>query len=72
MCLESDGEPNTIVIEDSFLFPTVIYMPWYDKQFKSYEFWNISQAAISLCWQSGTTWENCIFDHRDIIISENL
>jgi hypothetical protein len=24
-CLESDLEPNTIVIEDSFLFPTVIY-----------------------------------------------
>jgi hypothetical protein len=26
-CLESDREPNTIVIEDTFLFPTVIYTP---------------------------------------------
>jgi hypothetical protein len=26
-CLESDQQPNALVIEDSFLFPTVIYMP---------------------------------------------
>jgi hypothetical protein len=72
ICLESHQEPNTIVMEDSFLFPTVIYTSWYDKQSKSYEFLNISQAAVSLCWQTETTWENCIFDHRDIIISGNL
>jgi hypothetical protein len=50
----------------------VIYMPQYNKRSKSYEFLNISQAVVSLCWQTGTTWENSIFDHRDIIISENL
>jgi hypothetical protein len=55
-----DHEPNTIVIEDSFLFLTVIYTPRYDKQSKSYEFLNISQAVVSLRWQTGTTWENCI------------
>jgi hypothetical protein len=71
-CLESDQELNTTVIEDSFLFPTVIYTSRYDKWFKNYEFLNISQAAVSLCWQTGTTWENCIFDHWGINISENL
>jgi hypothetical protein len=35
--LESDWEPNTIVIEDSLPFPMVIYMAWYDKQFRSFE-----------------------------------
>jgi hypothetical protein len=50
----------------------VIYTPSYDKRSKSYDFFNISQAAVSLCWQTGTTWENCIFNHRDIIILENL
>jgi hypothetical protein len=25
-CLESARDPNTIVLEDSFFFPTVIYM----------------------------------------------
>jgi hypothetical protein len=69
---KSDHDPNIIVIEDSFLFLTVIYTPWYNKWSKSYEFLNMSQAAVSLCWKTGTTWENCIFDHRGIIISENL
>jgi hypothetical protein len=50
----------------------VIYMNWYDKRSKSYEFLNICQAAVSLCWQTGTTWGNYIFDHRDVIISGNL
>jgi hypothetical protein len=71
-CLESDWEPNTIIIEYSFLFPTVIYTLWYDKRFRNYKFLNIGQAAVILCWQTATTWENCIFDHRGIIISENL
>jgi hypothetical protein len=57
---KSDLEPNTRVIEHS-LFPTVIYTPWYDKRSKSYDFLNISQATISLCWQTEITWENCIF-----------
>jgi hypothetical protein len=35
-------------------------------------FFNIGQAAVSLCWQTGTTWENYIFGHRGITISENL
>jgi hypothetical protein len=51
-CLESDREPNIIVIEDSFLFLTVIYTSWYSKRFRSYEFLNISQTAVSLCWQN--------------------
>jgi hypothetical protein len=72
ICLESDQDPNTIIIEDSFFFPMVIYMPLYGKQSKSYEFLNISQTAVSLCWQTGTIWENCIFDHWGIIISENF
>jgi hypothetical protein len=59
-------------MEDSFLFPTVIYTSQYNKQSKSYEFFNISQTAVSLCWQIETTWENYIFDHRDFIISGNL
>jgi hypothetical protein len=59
-------------MEDSFLFPMVIYTSQYNKQSKSYEFFNISQAAVSLCRQIETTWENYIFDHRDIIISGNL
>jgi hypothetical protein len=71
-CLESDQETNKIVIEDSFFFPTVIYTTRYDKRFRSYVFSNISQAAVSLCWQTETIWDNCIFDHRAIIISENL
>jgi hypothetical protein len=51
-CLESDWESNTIVIEDSFLFPTVICTSWYGKWFRSYEFLNISPAAGSLCRQT--------------------
>jgi hypothetical protein len=46
---KSDQEPNAIVIDDSFLFPTVIYTNRYDKWSKSYEFLNISQAVVSLC-----------------------
>jgi hypothetical protein len=48
-CQKSDQEPNAIVIDDSFLFPTVIYTNRYDKRSKSYEFLNISQAVVSLC-----------------------
>jgi hypothetical protein len=48
-CRKYDHDPNTIVIEDSFLFPTVIYTPRYDKRSKSYEFLNISQTAVTLC-----------------------
>jgi hypothetical protein len=55
-----------------FLIPTIICRPWYDKWSKSYEFLNISQVAVSLCWQTGTTWDNCIFDHWGVIISGNL
>jgi hypothetical protein len=51
-CLESDWEPNIIVIEDSSLFLTVIYMSWYSKCFRSYEILNLSQTAVSLCWQT--------------------
>jgi hypothetical protein len=51
-CLEYDREPDTIIIEDPFLFPTVIYTPGYDTRSKSYEFLNISQAAVSQCWQT--------------------
>jgi hypothetical protein len=53
-CQESDWEPNTIVIEHSFIFPTVIYTSRYGKRFRSYEFLNNSPAAVSLCWQTET------------------
>jgi hypothetical protein len=69
---KSNLEPNTRVVEHFLIFSTVICAPRYDKWSNSYELLNISQAAISLCWQSGTTQENCIFDHPSIIISENL
>jgi hypothetical protein len=72
MWQESEEESHTRVIEDSFIFPTVIYTNQYHKWSKSYEFLTISQAAVSLCRQTGNTWENCIFDHQDFIISENL
>jgi hypothetical protein len=53
---KSDLEPDTRVVEHFLIFPTVIYTPRYDKRSKSYEFLNISQAIVSLCWQTGTTW----------------
>jgi hypothetical protein len=50
----------------------IIYMNRYDKRPKSYEFLKISQATVSLCWQTETNWDNYIFDHRGVIISGNL
>jgi hypothetical protein len=50
-------EPNTRIVKHFLIFPTVICTNWYDKQFKSYEILNISQAVVSLCWLTGTTWE---------------
>jgi hypothetical protein len=45
-CLESDHDPNTIVIEDSFLFPTVIYTSRYRKRFRSYGHWKLEEASV--------------------------
>jgi hypothetical protein len=69
---ESDLDLNRKDIDKFLIFPTVINTHWYNKQSKSYEFLNINQGAVSLCWQTGTTRENCFLDHRGIIISENL
>ncbi len=69
---ESDLELNIKDIEKFLIFPTVTHNPWYEKRSKSYEFLNISQAAVSQCWQTGATWENCMFDHRCLLIPENL
>jgi hypothetical protein len=52
---ESDWEPNTIVIEYSFLFPTVICMPRYDQLFRSYEFWKFTEL---LNLNSGQQWSD--------------
>jgi hypothetical protein len=56
-CLESDWEPNTIVIDHSLLFPMIIYTNLYDQRSKRYEFLNIRWAAASLCWQTRAIWK---------------
>jgi hypothetical protein len=49
-CLESYQETNTIVIEYSFIFSTVIYTPWYDKRFRSYAILKSVGRLEFLCW----------------------
>jgi hypothetical protein len=46
---ESGQDINGTIVEKFPFFPTVIYTPLYDKRSKSYEFLNISQAAVSPC-----------------------
>jgi hypothetical protein len=59
-------------IEKFLIFQTVTHTPWYDKQSKGYEFLNISHVAASQCWQAEVTWENGNFNHKGILIPENL
>ena len=42
LCLESDRELNTKIIEDFLRFSTIIYMLSYDQQFRSYDLWNLA------------------------------
>jgi hypothetical protein len=72
LCWKYNLEPITRVVEYFLIFPTVICMPRFNEWFRSYEFLNIGQAAVSLRWQTVTNRKNCIFDHRCFIISENL
>jgi hypothetical protein len=71
-CLKSDWEPNTIVIEDSFLFPTVIYMPWFDKWFRSYAILKLAGRLEFLCWVDLAIWEFYPFESSPSTISEKL
>jgi hypothetical protein len=71
-CLEYDQDPNTIIIEYSFLFPTVIYTPWYHPRFMSYAV--LKSAVLLKFWaeQIWAIWEICTFDPNTNRISGNF
>jgi hypothetical protein len=70
--LESDREPNTIVIEYSFLFSTVIYTLWYNQWFRSYDFLKLTRLLKLCSGQNWSSWEIWIFDATSNVISGNL
>jgi hypothetical protein len=43
LCLESDLELNTKIIEYILIFPMTIYTPSYNQRFKSYKFWKLTE-----------------------------
>jgi hypothetical protein len=57
-CLEFDREPNTIVIEYSFLFLIVIYTSQYGKRFMSYWFWSWPDDWNSCAEQTWAIWQS--------------
>jgi hypothetical protein len=57
LCLESDLEMNTKIIEDFLTFPTTIYTYSYDQWFKSYQFWKLNHAAVTMFWAEYTNLE---------------
>jgi hypothetical protein len=63
-CLESDQEFNTIVIDDSFLFPTVICTSWYEKRFRSY---SIFERQPGCCVFALTELNNL----RNLLLTQN-
>jgi hypothetical protein len=71
--LESGIDPNTRVLEHFLIFPTVIYMPWYEQRFRSYDFWKFNRVAeISVLSKNWVIWETWTFDRKSDAISWNF
>jgi hypothetical protein len=56
--MDSDWKLNTKNIEDFFIFPTVIYLPSSDQQFRSYNPWKLTVLLETCFGQHGAAWEN--------------
>jgi hypothetical protein len=65
-------EPNTGVVEHFLIFPTVIFMPWYNKLFGSYDFWK-STRLLKFCSEHiQAFWEFCNPDPNSKLILGNF
>jgi hypothetical protein len=56
LCSESDSELNRKVAENFLNFAMVIFTPWYDQRFRSYDFWKLV-GLLKFC--SGHNWPLC-------------